>query len=47
MLALGNMDGYEKKNGNATKSWLLNVIEPTSRATLYAKLDHITHCIVV
>jgi hypothetical protein len=31
-LALEHIDGYEKKNSNATKSWLLNAIEPTLRA---------------
>jgi hypothetical protein len=47
MAVKGYIDAYEKKNGDATKSWLLNSIEPTLRATLYAKLDRDAHCMVV
>jgi hypothetical protein len=47
MEARGYIDVYERKNGNATKSWLLNSIEPTLRANLYAKLDREAHCMVV
>jgi hypothetical protein len=47
MEAKGYIDVYEKKNSNATKSWLLNAIEPTLRANLYAKLDRDAHCMVV
>jgi hypothetical protein len=43
----GYIDVYEKKNGDATKSWLLNSIELTLRATLYAKLDREAHCMVI
>jgi hypothetical protein len=47
MEAQGYIDPYEKKNGDAAKSWILNAIEPTLRATLYAKLDRGAHCMVV
>jgi hypothetical protein len=47
MEAKGYIDPYEKKNGDAAKSWLLNAIEPTLGATLYAKLDRGSHCMVV
>jgi hypothetical protein len=46
-IAAGNIDIYEKKNGEAAKSWLLNAIEPTLRAILHAKLDRDAHCMVV
>jgi hypothetical protein len=46
-MSQGHIDVYEKKNGDATKSWLLNAIEPTLRATLYAKLDREAHAMVV
>jgi hypothetical protein len=46
-LALGQIDIYERKNGEASKSWLLSAIEPTLRTTLYAKLDRDAHCMVV
>jgi hypothetical protein len=47
MEAQGYIDPYEKKNGDAAKSWILSAIEPTLRATLYAKLDRGAHCMVV
>jgi hypothetical protein len=46
MEAKGHIDAFEKKNGNATKSWLLNSVEPTLRAALCAKLDRKAHCMV-
>ena len=46
-IASGHIDVYEKKNGEAGKSWLLNAIEPNLRAILYAKLDRNAHCMVV
>jgi hypothetical protein len=44
---LGHIDIYEKKNGEASRSWLLSSIEPTLRTILYAKLDRDAHCMVV
>ena len=46
-IASGHIDIYEKKNGEAGKSWLLNAIEPNLHVILYAKLDQKAHCIVV
>ena len=37
-------DAREKKNVKATKSWLLNTIEPALHSTLHAKLDHEARC---
>jgi hypothetical protein len=47
MKTSGKIDGYEQKNGDAAKSWLLNAIEPTLCANLYAKLDRDANCMVV
>ena len=42
------LDMYdERKNGNTSKSWLLNLIESTLCASLYTKLDCEAHCMVV